>query len=269
MKSFFQRLSVFLFVVAALAGCTRIATGEAGVRVNMNNVTETTALHEGTWNQTVFGHVLTFPVREVAMTLLNRHPLTVENVQLGDFDAVLTYNIHPDVVPDLWSKRSKSFHTYHEDSKEYHLMEGYLTTIADNAILKVVRQYQQLAVNDNRQKIEQEVLAAVREDLKIEGLDNVVTFNKIQVKQMIPNASVLQSAQQIIQTQNLLKVKQNEVAIAAQEALRMAALASQGQQSIAYMNAQATLNISEGVKNGKVSTIIVPSNFSGLGNFAK
>ena len=34
--------------------------------------------------------------------------------------------------------------------------------------------------------------------------------------------------------------------------------------SIAYMNAQAALNISEGVKNGKVQTIIVPSNMTGL-----
>jgi len=54
------------------------------------------------------------------------------------------------------------------------------------------------------------------------------------------------------------------VQTAKKEAERMAALANQSSQSIAYMNAQAQLNISEGVKNGKVHTIIVPSNFTGL-----
>ena len=44
----------------------------------------------------------------------------------------------------------------------------------------------------------------------------------------------------------------------------MAALANQGQQSIAYMNAKAALNISEGIKEGKVQTIVVPSNMTGL-----
>lgn len=45
----------------------------------------------------------------------------------------------------------------------------------------------------------------------------------------------------------------------------MKALAENSGQSIAYMNAQAALNISEGVKNGKVSTIIIPSTLTALG----
>ena len=48
------------------------------------------------------------------------------------------------------------------------------------------------------------------------------------------------------------------------EAERMQALSNQGSQSIAYMNAQAALNISEGIKNGKVQTIVVPANFNAL-----
>ncbi len=44
----------------------------------------------------------------------------------------------------------------------------------------------------------------------------------------------------------------------------MAALSSNSAASIAYMNAQAALNISEGIKNGKVQTIVVPSNMTGL-----
>jgi hypothetical protein len=264
MKKFISLLA--LIAAVALSGCTRIATGEAGVRINMNNLTEPVALKEGTWNQTLFGHVLTFPVREVGLAITKRTPLTQENVPLGEFDAVLTYNIHPDMVPELWSQRSRSFHAYNPETGEYHLMESYLTTMTDNAILKTVRQYKQLAVNDNRKQIEQQVLASLREELKNEHLDNVVTVNNLQVKNMVPNGGILASAQQIIQTQNALTVKQNEVAIAQQEAQRMQALASQGQQSINYMAAQAMLNISEGIKAGKVNSIVVPADFRGLLN---
>jgi len=34
-----------------------------------------------------------------------------------------------------------------------------------------------------------------------------------------------------------------------------------------YIYAQAALNISEGVKNGKVNTIIIPSNVTAIGSF--
>ena len=57
---------------------------------------------------------------------------------------------------------------------------------------------------------------------------------------------------------------QPEVKTAEAEARRMQALSAQGSQSIAYMNAQAALNISEGIKNGKVQTIVVPANFNAL-----
>lgn len=253
-----------LALAVSLPACTRITTGEAGVRYDFNKQVEMVALKEGTWHQTIIGSVLKFPVKEVGLSLDNRKPLTVENTPLGELDAVLTYNIHPDMVPELWSQRSKSFHLYHESDHEYHLMEGYITTMADNAILKVIRQYKQLEVNDNRQKIEQEILAALREDLKTEKLEGAITFNHIQVKNLRPNQQVLDSALQVVTTQNALKVKQNEVAIAEQEAKRMAALANQGSQSIAYMQAQAQLNISEGVKNGKVNTIVVPADFKGF-----
>ena len=56
------------------------------------------------------------------------------------------------------------------------------------------------------------------------------------------------------------------MAIAKKESERMAALAANSTQSIAYMQAQANLKIAEGIANGKVNTIVVPQNFSGIVN---
>ena len=80
----------------------------------------------------------------------------------------------------------------------------------------------------------------------------------------MPADSVVESANALVRAKNELKQKEVEVRTAKMEAERMAALSNQGSQSIAYMNAQAALNISEGIKNGRVQTIVVPSNMTGL-----
>ena len=50
------------------------------------------------------------------------------------------------------------------------------------------------------------------------------------------------------------------------ESERMAALAANSTQSIAFMNAQAQLKVAEGVANGKVHTVVVPYDFKGIVN---
>ena len=54
--------------------------------------------------------------------------------------------------------------------------------------------------------------------------------------------------------------------IAKKESERMAALAANSTQSIAFMNAQAQLKVAEGVANGKVHTVVVPYDFKGIVN---
>jgi hypothetical protein len=72
-----------------------------------------------------------------------------------------------------------------------------------------------------------------------------------------------------VKAQNELKIKETEVKIATKEAERMAALAVNSQQSIAYMAAQANMKIAEGIANGKVQTIVVPMDFKGMVNVGK
>ena len=68
-------------------------------------------------------------------------------------------------------------------------------------------------------------------------------------------------------------LKKTVVAVALVAALvgceRMAALANNSGQSIAYMQAQSQLMIAEAVKNGKVNTIIIPHNLTMLGSLPK
>lgn len=261
-----RKFALTAIVAASIlaAGCTRIETGEVGIRVDMSKQVQSGELMPGSWNQTMVGDVLTFPTKDIAVSLENKSPMTSDNTALADFDLTLVYGISPTAVAELYSTKSRAFHSYDDKRGDTFLMYNYMTTLVNNAAYKVVRQYKALEVADNRAKIENEIRDTVASQLKEEKLDGALQLTVVQVRNIAPNAEILAAATQYVKAQNELKIKQTEVDIAKKESERMAALSSNSTASIAYMNAQAALNISEGIKNGKVQTIVVPSNMTGL-----
>lgn len=257
-------VGIVLAVVALTTGCTRVETGKVGVRVNASKQIEGTELMPGSFNQTIIGSVLMFQTKDITVNLENKTPMTADNAALQDFDLTFVYSINPTSVAETYSKKSRSFHGVDKEDDDILLLSNYMTTLANNASYKVIRQYKSLEVADNRAKIEEQIREIVNEQLRTEKLDSAVELSVIQVRNILPNAEILKSASDYVRAQNELKIKETEVAIARKESERMAALASNSAQSIAYMNAQAALNISEGIKNGKVQTIVVPSNMTGL-----
>jgi hypothetical protein len=257
-------VATVLGLAVLASGCTRITTGEVGVRVDMSRQVQGTELMPGTWNQTLIGDVLTFPVKDIAVSLENKAPMTADNSALADFDITVVYGINPTSVSELFTTKSKSFHAFDEKENDTLLMYNYMTTLVNNASYKAVRQYKALEVADNRAKIEDDIKNLVNEQLKEEKLDTALTLSVVQVRNVAPNQEILKAATDFVRSQNELKIKENEVKIAEAEARRMNALANQSSQSIQYMQAQAMLNISEGIKQGKVQTIVVPANFNAL-----
>lgn len=102
----FKRVFGIAAILAASvlsAGCfERIETGTVGLRVDINKQISGTELLEGSWNQTIIGDVLTFPVRDIAGAVENMKPQTSNNVALADMDMWYTYTINPSSVSDLW-----------------------------------------------------------------------------------------------------------------------------------------------------------------------
>lgn len=263
------KISAIVLAVATLQACTRIESGEVGVRVDASKQVSGNELQPGSWNQTLIGDVLTFPVRDIAVSLENKTPLTADNSALADFDITVVYGINPSSVAELYTAKSKSFHAYDQKSKDTILMYNYVMTLVNNASYKAVREFKALEVADNRAKIEEHIRSLVTEQLKTEKLDTAITISVVQVRNVQPNKEILDSATAYVRAQNELKVKETEVAIAKKESERMAALAQNSGQSIAYMQAQAQMKIAEGIANGKVQTIVVPMDFKGMVNVGK
>ena len=260
-----KRIATMTLIAAAVlaTGCTRIETGEVGVRVGFDKQVKPGELMPGSFNQTLVGDVLTFPVKDVNVALDNMTPVARDNSTMKDFDAVVVYNINPQQVSELYSTKNRSFHAT-DKSGDVFLMYNYIVQNARNAIYKAARKYEALDMADNRSDMEVFVKEEIVRQLAEEKLDGSITISQVLIRNVVPADSVVQSANDLVRAKNELKQKEIEVKTAEAESRRMAALANNSANSIAFMQAQAALNISEGIKNGKVQTIVVPANFNAL-----
>jgi regulator of protease activity HflC (stomatin/prohibitin superfamily) len=254
-----------LSMVAAavfMTGCTRIETGEVGVRVGFDKQVKSGELLPGSFNQVLIGDVLTFPIKDVNVTLENMTPVAKDNSTMKDFDAVVVYNINPQQVSELYATKNKSFHA--EFKGDTYVMYNYIVQNARNAIYKAARKYEALDMADARSDMENYIKEEIVRNLAEEKLDGSIIISQVLIRNIVPADSVVASANELVKAKNELKQKEVEVKTAEAESRRMAALANNSGSSIAFMQAQAMLNISEGIKNGRVQTIVVPSNFNAL-----
>lgn len=258
----FVKLSLIAGAVALTTACTRIETGEVGVRVGFDKQVKSGELLPGSFNQVLIGDVLTFPVKDVNVVLENMTPVAKDNSTMADFDAVIVYNINQSQVAELYSSKNKSFHAEHKG--DVYLMYNYIVQNARNAIYKAARKYEALDMADNRTEMENYIKDEIIRNLAEEKLDGSLNISQVMIRNVVPAASVVDSANALVRAKNELKQKEVEVKTAEAESRRMAALANNSSASIQFMQAQAMLNISEGIKNGKVQTIVVPSNFTAL-----
>jgi regulator of protease activity HflC (stomatin/prohibitin superfamily) len=181
---------------------------------------------------------------------------------MKDFDITVIYSINPKSVSELYTTKNRSFHAYFNG--DTYLMFNYIFQAARNGAYKAARAYDALDMNDNRQAMEVAIRETITKTLSDEKLDGALSVNQVLIRSILPADSVVASANELVRAKNEYKQKEIEVQTAKKEAERMAALSNNSAASIAFMQAQAALNISEGIKNGKVQTIVVPANFNAL-----
>ncbi len=258
------KIAVLAGLMATTAACTRIETGEVGVRRDFDKQIQTTELQPGTLNQTIFGDVLTFPTKDVQVDITDLTPLASDNSTVADFDMAIVYSINPSSAAEIYIEKNRGFHAENEDGDTL-LMYNYIRQLGRNAAYKVARRYESLKMADNRAEIEQLVRQEIVTQLAAEKLEGSLTVSQVLVRQIKPAANIVASANALVQAQNEMKQKEVEVKTAKLEAERIAALnANAG--ATKYMEATAIVTIAEAVKAGKVNTIVVPYDFKGIVN---
>jgi len=146
------------------------------------------------------------------------------------------------------------------------LMYNYMQTVARTAAYKAAAKYPALESVKRRDDIERDMGNLIVAALQAEKLDTYLTVTKVQVRNIQPAQSIIDTANEAIAAQNQLMTVTKQVAIAEQEAKRQAFLSQP--ENIKYMAAKAELNYSEAALAGKINMMIVPRNFTSVGNLA-
>lgn len=260
----FVKIGLVSALAVTSAACTRIETGEVGVRIGMDKQVQQGELQPGSLNQVIFGDVLTFPVKDVQVDVTDLTPLASDNSTVKDFDMAIVYSVNPSSVAELYVNKNRGFHATNDDGDTL-LMYNYIRQLGRNAAYKVARRYESLKMADNRAEIEQLVRQEIVNQLEAEKLGGAINVSQVLVRQILPADNIVASANALVQAQNEQKQKEVEVRTAKLEAERIAALnANAG--ATKYMEATAIVTIAEAVKAGKVNTIVVPYDFKGIVN---
>ena len=259
MKRIFT-LSILAAAVLA-TGCTRIETGEVGVRVGFDKQVQQGELLPGSFNQVLIGDVLTFPIKDVNVKLDDMTPVAKDNSTMKDFDAVVIYNINQAQVAELYSQKSQAFHARHNG--DIYLMYNYIVQTTRNAIYKEARKYEALDMADARQAMEQAIKEQIQKSLTEEKLDGSLVVGQVLIRNIVPADAVVASANELVKSKNELKQKEVEVKTAEAEARRIAALNTNAG-AIQYMDAQArmkqadaALKVAEAIASFKGNTLVI------------
>ncbi len=239
------KISAVIAVLAMATGCTRIETGEVGLRVGFDKQVKNEELLPGSFNQTLIGDVLTFPVKEVAVKVDDLNPQASDNSTMKDFDLTVIYNINPSQIAEIYNTKNKSFHATHNG--DTYLMYNYIFNATRNAVYKAARKHEALNMGDNRSVMEIDIKEGIAKTLGDEKLDGIITITQVLIRNVIPADTVVESANALVRAKNETKQKEAEVRTAQLEAQRIQALA-QNSGAIQYMDAQARMLQAEAAK---------------------
>ena len=242
--------------LAVLAtGCTRIETGEVGLRVGFDKQVKNDELLPGSFNQTLIGDVITFPVKEVAVKVEDLTPLAKDNSTMKDFDAIVIYNINQAQVAEIYNTKNKSFHANHNG--DTYLMYNYIYNAARNAIYKSARKYEALDMADNRGAMEQEIKEFITKTLADEKLDGTITVSQVLVRNVLPADSIVQSANELVKAKNEYKTEEVKVATAKKRNESMQANPTMIPLMTAEAQAQYLRELPSAIANFKGQTLII------------
>lgn len=259
-----KKLFTIIAMSLALSACHVVDTGHVGLRTNFDKTIDKTELVAGSFSQTFVGSVTDYPIREVSDVVDNLQPQTKDNATMKDVDVSAVYNIHPSCVSDLYINKSRSYHATANDGTTL-LMYNYIHQLVKNAVYKEARAYDAMAMNDNRTNFENGVKKEIDVMLAGEKLQECISISQVQARALTPPDSLKAASDNLVRAKVENQTKDIDVSTAEKEARRIAALnANVG--AISYMNAQSLATIADGVKAGKVNTIIVPMDFKGIVN---
>jgi regulator of protease activity HflC (stomatin/prohibitin superfamily) len=263
----FLKVLLVSFVVLMMAACGRIDTGHTGVRTSWNKQVQTQVVTPGFY-VAVTDDVVQYVTNEITFKMENEKPQTSDKTYLKDLDATYTWQVTSGDLPTLVTRfKNRTF----VQGDDRYPMGIYVDAVMQRSLAQAVSEVDALDANQKRSFIESETIRFATEKFKEENLDHDIKINQVIVKNIEVDPKLQDSILRNVTAIKDNQTKDTEIDSARKEALRMAALTANANNPayISILNAQANMKIAEGIANGRVNTIVVPSDFKGIVNTAK
>ena len=249
------KISAIVAALSLVTGCSRIETGEVGLRVGFDRQVSTGELLPGSFNQVIIGDVITFPVKEISVKVEDMTPLAKDNSTMKDFDTLVTYNINQAQVAEIYNSKNRSFHASHDG--DVYLMYNYIFNAARNAIYKAARKYEALEMGDARQAMETEIKEQIVRTLAEEKLNGTIIIGQVLIRNIVPADSVVASANELVKAKNEYKTEEVKVATARKRNESMQANPMAIPLLRAEAEADAMRNLPNAIANFKGQTLVI------------
>jgi regulator of protease activity HflC (stomatin/prohibitin superfamily) len=263
----YLKLVIVALAIAMTAACGRIDTGHTGVRTSWDKQVQSQVVNPGFY-VAVTDDVDQYVTNEITFKLEGEKPQTKDKSYLKDLDATYTWQVVSGDLPTLVTRFKNRTLVVGDDR---YPMGVYVDAVMQSALASAVSEVDALDANQERKTIEDKTKRFATEMFKEEGLDTQIKINQVIIKNIEIDPKLQDSILRNVTAQKDNATKDIEIDTAKKEAKRMDALAANAN-NVAYisiLNAQANMKIAEGIANGRVNTIVVPSDFKGIVNTAK
>ena len=269
MKKFLKLVFLGL-LFSMVAACGRIDTGHTGVRTNWDKTVDSQVVRPGPY-MSVTSEVQQYVTNEVTFEIKDLQPQTLDKSYLKDLDFSYTYKVTSNDLPNLVTDFKNRTAVYGDD---HYPMGLYVDTQIRAAAFTAAGKFNAMDANAHRSEIEADIIQIATNKFKEEKLDGIIKVSQVTIRNIEVDPKLQDAVVRQLNAQTENKTKDIEIDTANKETKRIEALQAAGNSTanagyIALLNAQSNAKIAEGIANGRVNTIVVPSDFKGIVNTAK
>ena len=213
---------LLLSLIALLAGCTQIDTGNVGVERTLGKVS-TEALPPGIY-LTVFKSVDEFTAKEISFQLADMTPKSRDNLTMKDVDIDVYFKVMPAAVPTLFTKYQgdvvRHADIVRDGSKDLVIAYSRVSREAREAVYKAIAEMDATTMHTKRAELSERVRSGLQAELDATDKGAFVV-TAVNVRNLLTDPAIEAAIRQRAETDQAIERKRKEVELAKAEAERL------------------------------------------------
>lgn len=202
-------------LVALMAACTQIDTGNVGVESTFGQVKED-SLPPGVY-MTAFKTVYEISAKEVPLELNDLTPKTKDRITMKDMDITVYYKMNPAFAAKLFARYSGDL----VDNKDaYILGSGVVKRVAREAAYTAAAKFDSSEIHVKRTELAADIRANLTKELVEDAGKGAFEVTNVIIRSVLTDTALEDSIRQAAAVENQIRQKQGQIDLAKAEAER-------------------------------------------------